>query len=386
MQRAPALHSGRITPEARYGYIPGLDGIRAIAVLIVLIAHLGFEHIIPGGFGVTVFFFISGFLITRLLLAETGTTGRIALKDFYIRRFLRLLPALYVMLAVTAVVMIVMGDMPGLWESVGAVTYTTNLVAISKYLTGAEWLAPWDHLWSLAVEEHFYLLFPLLIMATTRKPATALMVCLILCGLALAWRLINIHLLGFPTGYNYVATEARMDSILWGCALSLALHVAPQWTGWRWFIGWAPVIAAGLVLLACFLIRDEAFRQTLRYALQGVSLFLLVLNLFFFRAVGWATRMLEWAPLSWTGRVSYGLYIWHQPVLYFAREYGGLAEGSAAFMMTGVLMSFALTALSYYGVERPLIALRRRFGSHVTAGAKRVEVSGLAASTGGQTK
>jgi len=177
-----------------------------------------------------------------------------------------------------------------------------------------------------------------------------------------------------------------MDSILWGCALSLSLHVAPQWTGWHRLIGWVPILAAGLVLLACFLIRDEDFRQTLRYALQGASLFVLVLNLFFFRSVGWTTSLLEWPPLSWTGRVSYGLYIWHQPVLYFSREYGGLAEGGAAFMATGVVLSFALTALSYYGVERPLIALRRRFGSHVASGAQRVEVSGLAAETGGQAK
>ena len=99
--QANGLGTHHITPQARFGYIPGLDGLRAIAVLLVLIAHVGGSHIIPGGFGVTVFFFISGFLITRLLLAESDKKGGIGLKAFYIRRFLRLLPALYLMLVVT---------------------------------------------------------------------------------------------------------------------------------------------------------------------------------------------------------------------------------------------------------------------------------------------
>jgi len=91
-----------ISPKAVYGHIPGLDGLRAFAVLIVMVAHVGYSHIVPGGFGVTVFFFISGFLITRLLLAENDAKGGIGLKNFYIRRFLRLLPALYVMLGITS--------------------------------------------------------------------------------------------------------------------------------------------------------------------------------------------------------------------------------------------------------------------------------------------
>jgi len=87
-----------LSAHAQYGYIPGLNGIRGISVLIVILAHMGLSNIIPGGFGVTVFFFISGFLITRLLIAENETRGRIRLKQFYMRRFIRLYPALLMLL------------------------------------------------------------------------------------------------------------------------------------------------------------------------------------------------------------------------------------------------------------------------------------------------
>ncbi|MEL7231990.1 MAG: acyltransferase, partial [Pseudomonadota bacterium] len=98
------VHESAISATAAYGYIPGLDGLRAIAVLIVLVAHFGLSHIVPGGFGVTVFFFISGFLITRLLIAESDKKGGIGLKDFYVRRFIRLIPALIGMTFVTTAI------------------------------------------------------------------------------------------------------------------------------------------------------------------------------------------------------------------------------------------------------------------------------------------
>jgi peptidoglycan/LPS O-acetylase OafA/YrhL len=177
---------GVICAQARFGYIPGLDGIRACAVMMVLIAHIGFEHIIPGGFGVTVFFFISGFLITRLLLAELGETGRIDLPRFYIRRFLRLLPALYVMLILTGVLLIAMGDVPKLWETVAAFTWTMNYHYAVLAFTNELRVAPWEHLWSLAVEEHFYLIYPLVLVIFRRNLPLALKVSALICVTSLA--------------------------------------------------------------------------------------------------------------------------------------------------------------------------------------------------------
>lgn len=374
-QTGATLGAGQITPTARFGYIPGLDGIRAFAVMVVLIAHLGFGHIIPGGFGVTVFFFISGFLITRLLIAEGSKDDGINLPRFYIRRFLRLLPALYVMLVVTTLIMLAMGDVPKLWESVAAVTYTMNYHYAVLAFTGEARVAPWEHLWSLAVEEHFYLLFPLLLVAFRQRLKTALYVCLALCAVALAWRVTTIHALGFPPLYNYAATETRMDSILWGCALSLALHVYGDRSFWKHLVGPIALGLATIVLLYCFIERSTDFRQTFRYTLQGAALAVCVLNLMFWTRLRILVTALEWAPIAWIGRVSYGLYLWHMPALMFASAYMGFETGSPAYLIAGTVLSFAFTTASYYGVERPLMGLRRRFGSHVSAGPERVTLT-----------
>ena len=128
--------NGLISAKAEYSFIPGLNGIRAIAVLIVLAAHLNLSAIIPGGFGVTLFFFISGFLITRLLLAEHRKKSRIGLKQFYIRRFIRLYPALLFMLGGSALLFWVSGfGHPSTLESLAGVFYFSNIYPIYFYLS-----------------------------------------------------------------------------------------------------------------------------------------------------------------------------------------------------------------------------------------------------------
>ena len=127
--------SGKILaqlPEiASYGHIPGLNGLRALSVLIVIVAHMGFEHIVPGGFGVTVFFFISGFLITRLLLAESDSKGNVGLSKFYMRRIVRLYPALLFMLYLTACLYIILGyGHPAPMEMAAGVGYFTNFIRL----------------------------------------------------------------------------------------------------------------------------------------------------------------------------------------------------------------------------------------------------------------
>ena len=141
------LDTELLSPKASHGYIPGLDGLRAIAVLIVLIAHFGLAHIIPGGFGVTVFFIISGFLITRLLISEQETKGRIALKNFYIRRIIRLYPALAFMVLGTTLIYYVMGiGGPSALELTAALGYFTNIFQVSVRAEGLLPFMPWTHL------------------------------------------------------------------------------------------------------------------------------------------------------------------------------------------------------------------------------------------------
>jgi len=356
----------RLPETAQYGHIPGLDGLRAISVLIVVVAHMGFQNIIPGGFGVTVFFFISGFLITRLLLAESEKKGKVELGKFYMRRAIRLYPALLFMVFLTICAYLIFGyGKPALLEITAAVGYFTNFYQVSERIGGTIPFMPWTHLWSLAVEEHFYLGFPLLVLLfrkNWRNLAWALGFIVVAAAL---WRSFIAFGTDLPAAdYNYMMTDARIDSIAWGCLLSVLLHVKGSAKSFRYLVGFLPTVLGFVGLAASFFIRDEAFRFTLRFSLQGLSIFILVLNLYYWRGLDFAFGILDWKPLAWIGSVSYALYLWHVPLLDLAvRAFGdGLGVKIAA-----VIASVAFAGFSYRYVEAPFIAMRRKFGSHVTA-------------------
>ncbi|NNC36097.1 MAG: acyltransferase [Hyphomonadaceae bacterium] len=354
----------RLPETAQFGFIPGLDGLRALSVLIVIIAHMGFEHIVPGGFGVTVFFFISGFLITRLLLAESAKQDGIKLGKFYMRRAIRLYPALLFMVYLTICLYLIMGyGRPVFMEVAAAVGYFTNFFQVSERIGGTLPFMPWTHLWSLAVEEHFYLGFPLLVIffrKNFRHLALALGAIVLMAAVWRAHILFNTNL---PAAdYNYMMTDARIDSLAWGCLLSVLLHVKRTAKSFSHMIGFIPTVVGFTGIIASFLIRDETFRYTLRFSLQGFSLFLLVLNLYYWRTLDFAFSILDWKPLAWIGSVSYALYLWHVPMLdLFVR---GLGD-NLSVRIAAVAISFAAAAFSFHMVEKPFIAMRRKFGSHV---------------------
>ncbi len=374
-----ALQNGlgrhHISPEARFGYIPGLDGLRAIAVLLVLIAHVGWSHIIPGGFGVTVFFFISGFLITRLLIAESDKKGTIKLKDFYIRRFLRLLPALYLMLIITWGFMAATGKSPLPWEVFGAFTYTMNYhYAYLGIYEGAR-SAPWEHLWSLAVEEHFYLMFPLMLLFVKKNWAKAVKIGLAICVVVLCWRLFTHYQLGAPHEYTYATTDSRLDSIMYGCLLSMMLHVWPNHKNWNKLIGYLPMAVATAIMLFTFLYRDFGFRETFRYSFQGIGLFIIVLNLMFWKPMSIFVKGLENSLAQWIGRISYGIYLWHIPFMMVASDYLGMELADPDYVVFVIGATFIMTCISYYGMEKPIVKLRKKFGSHTREDGKKMEAA-----------
>lgn len=352
-----------LSPTAKYGYIPGLDGIRAISVLIVFIAHMGLEHIIPGGFGVTVFFFISGFLITRLLIAERESKGQIGLKQFYIRRAVRLYPALlFMVIGTTIIYMAARWGGPTIIEFLSAVFYGTNIFQVVSDVEGTVPFMPWTPLWSLAVEEHFYLIFPaFLVLLGSNWKRVMWGLSAVLLG-AVLWRCHIYYNTDLPVQkYIYMMTDTRIDSLVWGCALSVLLHVLGDVKRLKMLMGWGPIAVAMLTLLATFLIRDDAFRYTIRFSLQGAALFTLFLNLFFWDKVRWVISILEWRPLAWFGVVSYALYLWHVPIIDICLR--TLGTRPIAYLVA-VPLSIAMAAISYYIVEKRFLALRKKFGSH----------------------
>jgi peptidoglycan/LPS O-acetylase OafA/YrhL len=362
--------SGAVPFQAGAGYLPGLDGLRALSILIVLIAHLGFDKIVPGGLGVTIFFFVSGFLITRILVGEQNKSdGRIDLGPFYIRRFLRLMPALAVFIIVSWLLITPFGGKPTGSQIAAASLYFMNYhKPLGDVFGWPEIVIPWGHLWSLAVEEHFYLIFPaaLALFGKTHSARIRLILGAIIASAL--WRFVLVNYLGGTGDYTYEATECRLESIAWGCLLAVTLDGAPRENACLgWLVGWQWIVVGLGAVLFTLLFRDEIFRATWRYSVQGIALFVLVLNLYALRSMRFAIDLLEIKPLRWIGRLSYSLYLWHWPMIWIAFKVTGLELGSDQMMslptMAAVVVaSFACASASYHLVERPLFGLRKKFG------------------------
>jgi peptidoglycan/LPS O-acetylase OafA/YrhL len=362
--------AGAVSFRAGAGYMPGLDGLRALSILIVLVAHLGFEKLVPGGLGVTIFFFVSGFLITRILVGEQNKSGgKIELGSFYIRRFLRLMPALGVFIAGSWLLITPFGGKPMVSQAAAASLYFMNYYKILGDAFGWEkLLVPWGHLWSLAVEEHFYLIFPAALALFGKSHAARLRLVLGAIIASALWRYVIVVHLGWSGAYTYEATDCRLESIAWGCLLAIMLDGAPRENARiGWLVGWPWVVLGLGAILFTLVFREETFRATWRYSMQGMALFVFVLNLYALRSARFAIDLFEIMPLRWIGRLSYSLYLWHWPMIWIAFKISGLELGSTdrmsiPTMAAVVIASFAFASASYYGVERPLFNLRKKFG------------------------
>jgi len=304
-------------------YIPSLDGIRAIAFLIVLVAHSLPQKDLPGGFGVTVFFFLSGYLITTLLRQEAENTSTISLRNFYIRRVLRIFPPCYV--TVTAIAPLaalgVIYNTESYRSLIAAYFYFSNywnILGLGNLPAGM------GVLWSLAVEEHYYLLFPLLYRWFVRRrfsrqrQAACLMA---LCALALTWRCYRSGVLHSSWENIYEGTDTRFDSILFGCLLAVTANPRLD-PGLHWLRKHAAGLAlAGAVLLAVsFAYRNPFFRDTFRYTLQGIAL----MPIFFLAALPekhLLTRVLELRGLRHLGLLSYTMYLIHHTLFHHLYHY-----------------------------------------------------------------
>jgi peptidoglycan/LPS O-acetylase OafA/YrhL len=349
-------------------YIPGLDGIRAIAFLMVFWAHAlpPVSYYIPATLGVTVFFFLSGYLITTLLRREFESTGTIALKSFYLRRALRIIVPLYVVYALAAgFAHFVQHESMGNWAGLFATlfyyyNYTTVFFLHAWVPLGL------NVIWSLSVEEHFYILFPLAYLALSRsrlaKP-TQIRLLVGICLLALLWRVVLVMVIGDHTLWTYFATDARLDSILWGCILALNNNpvfasgpradtsILPQRNQLFAFLG-------GIALLAASLIpRSFLYKESLRYTVQALALYLIfsyVIGNSRHPLVAW----LEWKPLRYLGWISYVLYLSHDVILdsltrIWPDRY--LLTGPLAFVI-----AIAFATLMRSTLELPLQRLRTR--------------------------
>lgn len=337
-----------------FRHVPALDGFRAIAVLIVMVSHAGLGKWIPGGFGVTIFFFLSGYLIISLMRSEQASTGCVSLKGFYFRRTIRIFPPMYITIGLSAAAALA-GLLP---EPVSAMGLLRDALFLTNYSnlwqTGPGVPIP---LWSIDVEEWFYILFSLsfVLFLSRLQPARAARWCALACLFILCVRT------GIATGGGnldqiYYWSHTRFDSILYGGCLALWQNPRLDGPGaWRprpWHIAFALA-----VLAACIIIRNPVFRETLRYSLQGMGLFVI------FSAVlhdkGLVSRVMGSRPLRWVGLLSYTLYLCHVPILkMIEHNWPGLPLAATGTAMMVASAAYALAM--YFGVERPLARWRSR--------------------------
>jgi peptidoglycan/LPS O-acetylase OafA/YrhL len=344
--------------------IPSLDGIRALSFMDVFLAHAGVPYV-PGGFGVTVFFFLSGYLITTLLRKEVETSGRISFKLFYLRRALRILPPFYLVLAL-ALVCALAGLLPG---AISVRGFVAQALHYSNY-----WVVwhGWDGLiagtgpyWSLAVEEHFYLLFPALyalLIKLRTSGRTQRAVLFGLCGVVVLWRCWIVFHDHNISDRTYVASDTRFDSMLFGCALAVWKNPAMDFErGGKpsRFVLLAAAIGASL-LLVTFLVRDPAFRESVRYTMQGIGLYPL-----FFIAIRYPNLLFcRFLNLRWVrffGTLSYSLYLIHQVVIHALLA--NLAAPHVVWALLAFVISLLLALTVWRYVEKPCAKLRSRLSA-----------------------
>ena len=313
------MSTGHITDS---GVIPSLDGLRAISILIVLLSHTGYGTIVPGGLGVTIFFFLSGYLITTLLVEESERTGQINIGKFYLRRALRLFPPLVVTL-VAAYSLVMLGLLAGgiSWAGVIAqLLYFANYYGLF-FDPGNTTAAGTGILWSLAVEEHFYMIYPavmagLLALGLSRQRIVVVLA--MTCLAVLAWRMYLAGFAGFQPERTYYSSDTRVDSIVFGCLLALAANPRDEKPGasnpFLQPMSAVLLAAAAIVMMVTIVWRDGYFRETFRYSLQGLAL----MPIFYF-AIRYAAHfpftLLNHPWVKKIGVYSYAIYLIHYVVV-----------------------------------------------------------------------
>jgi peptidoglycan/LPS O-acetylase OafA/YrhL len=348
------------------GEIPSLNGWRAVSVVMVLIAHSGwvidsasFRYYL-GAMGVRFFFVISGFLITWLLLREIAESGRVNLKAFYVRRAFRILPVYYVFLAVCYTLR---GAYPG---GLSPAEWFANLLFLTNY-TDAKWIT--GHLWTLAVEEQFYVIWPL-VFILCRGRAKSLR--LVLCGVIATCPVVRglAYLVGSESSmvFHRFSFSMQADVLAAGCLAAVMLWDRPLW----WELVRArktPCLVVGMVLISLLWVLPEIqgfnlIQVPLGPTMQAVGFILLLLPSML-GTTGLMFQVLNFRPLVWVGILSYSTYIWH--VLFVPSGWlgrGGAITGMLFSNPVWMLIALATATASYYLLERPLLGLRRRFLTH----------------------
>jgi peptidoglycan/LPS O-acetylase OafA/YrhL len=337
--------------------------LRAVSVFLVIGGHLAYAHpeldtcgimatVLDGDLGVRIFFVISGFLITALMIQEKEKYGSVSLKNFYLRRIFRLFPVQYAFIAFVYILTILTPTKVEFCSFITALTFTKN------YACG-EWID--GHLWSLAVEEQFYLIWAIAFVAL--RPRALLILAIGLICLAPESRAVE-----YLSGHRfYTWLTSNADALMIGCVL--ALLASKFRSSFERAAAWYPTItrAAALLLMYVPILLGQRLlfgklTVTLGPLLQAICAGFLIVSLLYHRQ-GLAFKFLNLPIIAFIGTISYSLYVWQMPFLARPDIYGGNAEWFLKFTIDLAVVVLA-ALVSYYLLERPFAKLRRRLHAH----------------------
>ena len=350
-------------------YLPSLDGLRAISILLVIISHAGLGNIIPGGLGVIVFFVISGFLITKQMIDEVDSSGTLSLSGFYMRRVFRLMPALLFYLAVFVPILTIMGATITLTHVASGLFYFANYYDI---FIGYSEMSPMPILWSLSVEEHYYIVFPFIILMSAKNIKKLLPWLMVVVVIALIWKILlysacqsdsGLGICGLPDSKRWKGTDEMFDCILFGAITAIALRYYKDITTKILINRTAFALAIAGILLT-LIIRNPEFRGTIRYSLQSIFSAIIIINVLF-GDVNFIRGILSCQVAVYIGRISYSLYLAHFGVLTVIVGCVGKDVDLHHNFLMYFILSFLGASISYFFVEKPMIKVRRMFGSSV---------------------
>lgn len=356
------------------GYRPDIDGLRAVAVLAVVLHHLS-AALVPGGYvGVDVFFVISGYLITGIIQRELAE-GSFTFKRFYERRVRRIFPALFVMLIVTSAVgyfLLLPSDyVSTLRAALSTVFFSSNVFfwreLVDGYFAPDAKFNPLLHTWSLAVEEQFYIAFPCVLLACNRFLKVG--VVRVVAVLALLSFALGVVLIQNKAVAVFFLSPSRAWELLAGALLALKVIPVPRTRLWREVTVGTGVAA---ILLACFVFDEKTIFPGWAALLPVCGTALVIVGGTETRAAiaGW---ILQWRPMVYVGLISYSLYLWHWPLIVLTHYYIGLAP-LAPHVTWLFFASLLLASISYHLVERPF---RRRRGTNGAVEANVFRAAGL---------
>jgi peptidoglycan/LPS O-acetylase OafA/YrhL len=350
-----------VATRAPLHYRPHLDGLRAVAVYLVVAFHAGLGLVSGGFIGVDVFFVLSGYLVTQILMRDLAAIGRIQWRQFYARRVRRILPAAVLTLVVTAFVYAVVASPADMFDVLGgfraAFFYVANWYFIrqsTNYFAADVNSNPVLHFWSLAVEEQFYLLWPLTLGALYlvtgrfgRRRWWLLRGIVVVAGIASAAA--AVHVSSTNLARAYYGTDTRAYQLLTGAAIALTpqlFHRSGRLS--RGAAGIAAVMFAGLLFLGSSALTVGPITRGVLAAIAAATLIVSLEN----AEAGLVKRGLSSGAVSYLGRISYGTYLWHWPVIVvigYSRDLSPLA-----LFVIATPTATGLAAFSYYAIERPV--------------------------------